>query len=126
VPLGRPLLLLPVLIAVEFFLALGLTLIAAAINIHFRDLQHLILHLLTVLQFLTPIFYPLSIVPDAFRPWAFLNPLTVLMDAFHDVLYRNQLPHAPALIALFALAWVVLSFATALFNRYKQTFAEAL
>ena len=126
VPLGRPLLLLPVLIGIELLLVLGLVLIAAAVNVHFRDLQHIILHLLTVLQFLTPIFYPLSIVPEAFRPWAFLNPLTVLMDAFHDVLFRNQMPNAPGLIALFALACVVLSLATALFNRYRQTFAEAL
>jgi len=126
VELGPPLLLLPVLIALEFLLTLGLALIGAAVNIHFRDLQHIILHLLTVFQFLTPVFYPLSIIPDAFRPWVYLNPLTVLMDAFHDVLYRNQMPNAPALLALFVLASAVLSFAAALFNRYKQTFAEAL
>jgi ABC-type polysaccharide/polyol phosphate export permease len=48
------------------------------------------------------------------------------MDAFHDVLYRNQMPNAPALLALFVLSCVVLSLATAMFNRYKQTFAEAL
>src|SRR5262245_5586072 len=126
VPLGLPLLLLPALIALEFLLARGLSLIAAAVNSPFRDLQHIVLHLLTVLQFLTPIFYPLTIVPEGFRPWAFLNPLTVLMDAFHDVLFRNQMPNAAALLAVFALACVVLSIATALFNRYKQAFAEAL
>ena len=126
VQLGPPLLVLPVLIALEFLLGLGLVLIAAAVNVRFRDLQHIIVHLITVLQFLTPIFYPMSLIPDAFRPWAYLNPLAILMDAFHDVLYRNQMPNAPALLALFVLSCVVLSLATAMFNRYKQTFAEAL
>jgi lipopolysaccharide transport system permease protein len=126
VPLGAPLLWLPVLIALEFLLGLGLVLIAAAVNVRFRDLQHIILHLITVLQFLTPVFYPLSLIPEAVRPWVYLNPLAILMDAFHDVLYRNQMPNMPALLALFVLTCVILSLATAMFNRSKRTFAEAL
>ena len=126
VRLGPPLLLLPVLIGLEFLLVLGLVLIAAAVNVRFRDLQHIILHLLTVLQFLTPIFYPVSLVPDGFRQWLYLNPIAPLMDAFHDVLYRNHMPNANALLVLFVLTCVVLTFATAMFNRCKPTFAEAL
>jgi ABC-type polysaccharide/polyol phosphate export permease len=96
------------------------------VNVHFRDLQHIILHLITVLQFLTPVFYLLSLIPEAVRPWVYLNPLAILMDAFHDVLYRNQMPNMPALLALFVLTCVILSLATAMFNRSKRTFAEAL
>lgn len=123
---GLPILMLPVLVALEFFLTFGLVLIVAAVNVRFRDLQHIIVHLITVLQFLTPVFYPMSVIPEWARPIAYLNPLSVLMDAFHDVLYRNQMPNAPALLALLVLTCVVLCVATAMFNRYKPTFAEAL
>jgi ABC-2 type transport system permease protein len=60
VKLGVPMLLLPVLIGLEYLLAAGPVLMLSALNVRFRDLQHIIIHLLTVLQFLTPIFYPLS------------------------------------------------------------------
>jgi ABC-type polysaccharide/polyol phosphate export permease len=126
VPLGPPLLALPILIAIEFILTVGLALIGAALNIHFRDLQHIVLHVITVLQFLTPVFYPASLIPEPLRPWVFMNPLALLVSAFHDVLYFNRLPSWPPLLGLLAGSGVVLSLATVMFNRYKRTFAEAL
>ena len=126
VKLGPALLTLPLLVALEYLLALGPVLILAALNVRFRDLQHIILHLLTVLQFLTPIFYPLSLIPEPLRAWAVLNPLTILFSAFQDVLYFNRLPPWPPLLGLLVVSCVVLSVAIAMFTRYKPTFAEAL
>ena len=126
VKLGPALLALPLLVTLEYLLALGPVLILAALNVQFRDLQHIILHLLTVLQFLTPIFYPLSLIPEPLRAWAVVNPLTILFSAFQDVLYFNRLPPWPPLLGLLVVSCVVLSVATAMFTRYKPTFAEAL
>jgi ABC-type polysaccharide/polyol phosphate export permease len=126
VTLGPAVLVLPILIALEYLLALACVLALSALNVHFRDLQHLILHGLMVLQFLTPVFYPLSLIPEWLRPWALLNPLTVLVSAFHDVLFFNRLPPWPPLLALLAFTAVILSVTSAMFMRYKHTFAEAL
>jgi lipopolysaccharide transport system permease protein len=126
VTLGSALAALPVLIALEFLMALGPVLMLAALNIHFRDLQHIILHLLTVLQFLTPIFYPVSLIPETLRPWAFLNPLATLISAFQDVLYFDRLPPWPPLAVLALVSAVILWAAASMFTRYRQTFAEAL
>jgi ABC-type polysaccharide/polyol phosphate export permease len=126
VKLGAAVLVLPILIGLEYLLALACVLALAALNVHFRDLQHLILHALTVLQFLTPVFYPLSLIPESLRPWALLNPLTVLISAFHDVLFFNRLPAWRPLLALLAFTAVILSVTSAMFMRYKHTFAEAL
>lgn len=126
VRLGPALLALPLLIVLEYLLVLGPVLIFAALNVQFRDLQHIILHLLTVLQFLTPIFYPLSLIPEPLRAWVVVNPLTILFSAFQDVLYFNRLPPWPPLLGLLVVSCVVLSVATAMFTRYKPTFAEAL
>ena len=126
VKLGPALLALPVLIALQYLLTLGPVLILSAANVYYRDLQHLILHLLTVAQFLTPIFYPASLIPEPFRAWAFLNPLAVLTAAYQDVLYWNRVPAWPPLLALLLLAAVILSVAVTMFARSKQTFVEVL
>jgi len=126
VKLGAAVLALPMLIGLEYLLTLAFVLALSALNVHYRDLQHLILHALTVLQFLTPVFYPLSLIPESLRPWALLNPLTVLISAFHDVLFFNRLPPWPPVLALLAFTAVILSVASAMFMRYKHTFAEAL
>jgi lipopolysaccharide transport system permease protein len=123
---GRALLTLPLLIILEYLLALGPVLLLAALDVHFRDLQHIILHVLTALQFLTPIFYPATLIPEPFRAWAFVNPLAILVSSFQDVLYFNRLPHWPPLLALFVVACVMLSIGAATFTRSKPTFAEAL
>jgi homopolymeric O-antigen transport system permease protein len=126
VRLGVGLLVLPFLIGVEFLLALGCVLILSALNIHFRDLQHIILHLLTLLQFLSPIFYPVTLVPEPLRPWLVLNPLTVLIAAFQDALFFNRFPSWPPLAGVLLFACVVFSVAVPMFARYQQTFAETL
>ncbi|PWU24493.1 MAG: ABC transporter permease [Candidatus Rokuibacteriota bacterium] len=126
VTLGVSLVAFPILIGLEYLVALGLVLFFSALNVFFRDLQHIIVHLLTILQFLTPIFYPLTLVPEPFRAWAFMNPLTVLISAFQDVLFFNRLPAWPPLLGLLLFACVVLSLTAPMFARYKRTFAEAL
>ncbi len=54
-----------------------------------------------------------------------MNPLAVLISAFQDVLFFNRLPHWLPSLGLLVFACVVLSVATTMFTRYKQTFAEA-
>jgi lipopolysaccharide transport system permease protein len=123
---GPALVVLPLLIVIQYLLTLGPVLILAALDVHFRDLQHIILHLLTALQFLTPIFYPLSVIPEPFRVWVRVNPLAILFSSFQDVLYFNRFPPWPPLLGLFVASCVVLSVAATMFTRSKQTFAEAL
>ena len=123
---GPALLALPVLVALQYLLTLGPVLILSAANVYYRDLQHIILHLLTVMQFLTPIFYPASLIPEPLRAWAFLNPLAALFSAYQDVFYWNRGPAWPPLLALFLLAAVILSVAVTMFARSKQTFVEVL
>jgi lipopolysaccharide transport system permease protein len=126
IKVGAALLGLPVLIGLQYLLTLGPVLILSAANVYYRDLQHIIFHLLTVTQFLTPIFYPVSLIPEPFRAWALLNPLAVLFTAYQDVLYFDRVPPWPPLLALLLLAMLTLSVAVTMFARSKRTFVEAL
>lgn len=126
VPLGRPLLALPVLVALQYVLCLGPVLLVAAATVYFRDLQHLLTHLLTVLLFLTPVFYPATLIPEPFRFWMLLNPLAVVVGAFQDALYFNRAPRWPALLGVLVLALALLWLAGAYFRRHRGAFAETL
>jgi ABC-type polysaccharide/polyol phosphate export permease len=123
---ARAVLWLPALVALEYLLILGLVLLVSALNVYYRDLQHILLHALALLLFLTPVFYPASLIPPAVRPWALLNPLGVLISAFQDVLFFGRTPPALPLLGLFVFACLVLGLGTGYFNRQKATFAEAL
>ncbi len=75
VPFHKSLLLLPLVVLFLVGFCLGMTLILSTLNVFFRDTQFLWGILVTVWNFLTPIFYPESIIPAAFRTVYHMNPL---------------------------------------------------
>ena len=75
VPFHKSLLLLPLVVIFLVSFCLGMTLILSTLNVFFRDTQFLWGVLITVWNFLTPIFYPETIIPAAFRTVYHMNPL---------------------------------------------------
>ena len=67
VTVGWPLLALPLLLAIQAILTLGILMSLATLNVFFRDLQQLVGVLTMLLMYLTPIVYPLSMVPETIR-----------------------------------------------------------
>src|SRR4030067_3166467 len=84
--------LLPVVIFIQFFLVVGMTLLVSALNVFFRDLQHLITIIMMVWFFVTPIIYPLDMVPERFRFILQLNPMTVFATYYRDIFYFVKYP----------------------------------
>lgn len=77
----RALLAAPMLLGV-LLLAVGTASLLGALNARFRDVQHALPLLMTVLLYVSPVLYPLDSVPASLRPLAFLNPVTGLVDGF--------------------------------------------
>lgn len=116
---------IPILAAVQLALLMGVILLIASLDVFFRDLEHLIEVFLTLAFYLTPILYPLGLVPDRWRPLVLVNPMTSLIDAWRNLFLNNVLPGAdlwPAL--LFTLGAVVLGVVA--FRRLEPGFADAL
>ena len=74
-PIRKSMLLLPVVILYLVLFCVGVSLILSAIMVYFRDIQFLWGIVLTILNFLSPIFYPESIIPVQFIKLYHLNPL---------------------------------------------------
>ena len=89
-PLGFFYLLLILLIQLAFILGLGLG--SAALNVFYRDVDPLLKLVTQVWFYATPILYPVSLVPEKWQSWYFLNPMAGIIAAYRDVLIYNQLP----------------------------------
>lgn len=123
--LSWSLLWLPVILAVQLTLALGLGLAGAAMNLFFRDIKHIIALGLQIWFYATPIIYPVTLVPEWARPLYFLNPMAGVIVAYRSVLLENQSPDSYlALSAVVALLVLVVGYL--FFKRMEPRFADVV
>ena len=84
----------------------GIALALAALQVFVKDIEHLLMPVLMILMYLTPILYPLTLVPEGMRPWVAANPFGWLVGRLRDALLDGNL--APqwedAVAVVFALA----------------------
>ena len=97
---GIPSLLLA--IATLYLLAVGVGAFFAALQTLLRDVEQVVAPALMMLQFLTPVLYPVSAIPEAYRDWFAWNPLTGVMQHLRDGLLLGTAPQVGDLSMLFA------------------------
>ena len=120
------LLCLPVVMVVEYLLALGMALLCSAVTVYFKDLEHILGIISMAWMYLTPIMYDKSIVPERFLPVFNLNPMTHIIDCYRAVLYYGQVPELRSLLSSFVLGLVFLAVGWIVFDRMQRHFAEEL
>jgi lipopolysaccharide transport system permease protein len=125
-PLHPVVLMLPVVLALQVALTVGLAWAVAAITVFVRDLGQIVGMLLTVWLFLTPIFYPPSLIPERFHVLLAINPLHALIDAYRGLILRGQMPSPDslALLAAFSLAFFLIGYLV--FTRMQGAFADVI
>lgn len=117
---------LPVLLAPQLLLTLGLCWLSAALGLLFRDLGQLMGFLLTVWFFLTPICYPEESVPQAARPILELNPFLHLVRAFRQTLLEGRAPEALPFATLCATTVLVFLAGYTIFHKLRRNFPDLL
>lgn len=115
--------LLPAL-AVQLLLTLGLGMLTATMNVFFRDVGQLVNMVLIFLFWLTPIVYPVSVLPPEMRDWIWLNPMAVVIHHYQHVFVYNRLPDSNAWLALAAVAGVALALTALGWRVYRARAAE--
>ena len=115
---------LPLLLALQLLLTVGLALPLAALNVHLRDVEQILGNLLILWFFLSPVLYPASTVPASFRPLYFLNPLAGLIQGYRDILFDGRPPQWPQLAFVALVALVTLWGGLRIFDRLRDTLAE--
>jgi lipopolysaccharide transport system permease protein len=121
---GIPVLALPVLIILQLFFTLGIACLVAAVQVRFRDTQHLVGISVMFGFYITPVFYQRNSVPDALR-WIYdANPMAVLLGGYRDILLHHQWPALSAILFLCFAAAVSLTLGIGVFKRLSVTFVE--
>ena len=120
------LLYLPVVMLIEYILALGISFISSAVTVYFRDLEHILGIVSMAWMYLTPIMYSIEIVPEQYQRIFSFNPMTPIIRAYRDILYYGQVPHIRTFISAIILGVIILVFGFWFFGRLKRGFAEEL
>jgi lipopolysaccharide transport system permease protein len=119
-------LVLPPLLAVQLILMCGIAWLCAAATVYLRDIPQVVLVGLTLLFYMTPVFYSLDSVPERYR-WVFdLNPLATLIEGYRALLLGEPGPGALRVAAVCAVALVVAAFGLLLFRRLEPGFVDEL
>jgi lipopolysaccharide transport system permease protein len=124
--LGVGVIALPLLIAVQFMLTLGIAYFVASLNVSLRDTQQIVNIVLLLLFFLSPIFYDAASVPAQYRPWYDLNPFVAILDGYRTALVHGALPDLVGLAEVAAVAIALTLVGHRLFLRASHRFAEEI
>ena len=96
VAFGEPLHLTGLVIAIPLWIVMaigviGVTLFFAAMQVFVRDVEHVLMPALMIIMYLTPILYPLKLVPESMRAWVSANPFSWLVGRLRDALIEGRL-----------------------------------
>ena len=119
-------LLLPYVWFVEYIIALGFTLFFASITVYLRDMEYIVGVLLMAWIWATPIMYALDYLPDVVGKILLLNPMTLVITSYHNLLYYHQMPTMLTLIGSLLEGVILLIIGEIIFARLEGNFAEEL
>jgi len=116
-----PLVLLPLVI-----LTVGFAWMLASLGVFLRDVGQTIGIITSVMMFLSPVFYPITTLPEKFRPWIMANPLTFIIEQAREVLIWGRLPDWLGLGIYTLVATVVAWAGYTWFQKTRKGFADVL
>jgi lipopolysaccharide transport system permease protein len=124
VNVGWALLFLPLLLVIELCITLGFALLAATVNVFYRDFQQIVNYLIMALIFLTPIFYQRTAVPASLQWMVRFSPIAALISGYQHVFYFGTPPDWRDLLFAGGFGVVILVLAIRYFNRNRDAFVE--
>lgn len=117
---------LPVVIAPYLVFLAGLSWFLAALGAYLRDIAQLMSLVTMILMFMSPIFYPISMLPESLHLIFRLNPLTLIIEQARAVVLTGVMPDLVSLSLYLALSLVWAWASLAAFHRMKKGFADVL
>ena len=120
------LLCLPIIMIIQYILALGIAMLVSAVTVYFRDLEHILGIVTMAWMYLTPVIYPVTMIPKKYYALFMLNPMTPITIAYRDILYYGTKPEMSTLLQGLILGITVLIIGLITFNTLKCHFAEEL
>ena len=115
----------PLLLAALIIAALGIGTLLSALTVAYRDFTHLTPFFLQIWMYVTPVIFPVSLVPERWQWLLYLNPMTGLVEGFRSAFLGKPFDLAGIGISL-AIAVVILAIGVAYFERVERRFADII
>jgi lipopolysaccharide transport system permease protein len=119
-------LLFPVLVAMMAGLGLGIGMIVASLTTKYRDLRFLFTFAVQLLMYATPVIYPTSSLPDKYKLWIMLNPITPIIETFRHAFLGQGEYNTLHLVYGMTCTVLVVVIGTVIFNRVEKTFMDSV
>ncbi|TPM49925.1 ABC transporter permease [Mesorhizobium sp. B2-2-3] len=123
---GRALVLLPIGIILIAAIGFGLGVILGVMNVFIRDVAQIMMIVLQLWYWLTPIVYPANVLPEEYSFILRLNPITPIVALYQDALLFNKWPSPEGLIMPAVLGFVSMAFAMIFFRRASPELVDVL
>ncbi|MFH2019535.1 MAG: ABC transporter permease [bacterium] len=114
------------LLLIQLAFTYGLALILAAVNLLYRDVQYLLSLLILLWMYLTPVLYPMEMVPDRYRFIFRLNPMSVLVNAYREVILVGGHPKYSSLIIAGLVGLFSVLIGRYIFKKLERIFADVV
>jgi lipopolysaccharide transport system permease protein len=116
---------IPLLLIPQFFLTCGCAFIVSSINLFFRDLERIVVIVLNILFYATPIIYDINMVPEKFKTYFLFNPLYSIIEGWHNIFLNSYIDWS---LYFVSIGWAFLIFFIGfyLFKRLSWKFAEVI
>ena len=124
IPLGLNILWFPLILLAIMVFSLGVSLILAASTIRYRDLHHLIPFLVNFGIWFTPVFYPVSLIPDQYKDYLYINPMASFIGLFRWSLFADSV--APMAFLGLLTAIIFLIFGVIYFKRVEDQITDTV
>lgn len=114
------------IILIEYIFTFGLSLLLSAVEVYFRDIEHIVSVIMMVWMYVTPMFYSISFVPEEFLPAFNCNPMLYIISMYQQVLYYKVAPQADCMTNGIIVSLIMLVTGWLVFARLEKRFAEEL
>lgn len=118
------LLTMPLFLLLAIGCALGVSLWLAALNVQYRDVNHLLPFVIQAWMYITPIVYPVSLIPEQWRILYGLNPMASVVEGFRAAVTGQGGPTGEMLLTSTFIVMALLVSGLIFFRQTEQTFAD--
>ncbi len=126
VTIAPSLVVVPLLLVAQLVLILGVAFWASALNVFYRDIRFVLPLVTQIWMYVTPVIYPISMVPERFRGLYMLNPMAGIIDGYRRALLLGQYPEWGYLGLATAVSVAILLFGYRYFKQAEAQFADLI
>lgn len=118
--------LFPVVFLIHLLLVFGISFILSAVNVFFRDVENILGLAITIWMYVTPILYPLNLVPGKYLALIKLNPMTAIVGSYRAVFLNQPFPDAGQLIYSTVFSILIFIIGYIYFKNRSRYFADII